>query len=130
MAETTETTPVVDTRKIVEECVEFVRRSGQNIIHTEQMEKRAAPRILFTHPIRYSPDSVLSEDRTKPAHMLDVSLGGIRIYCRETLMEDTLIHVCLPLQDGKTAWVKGTVIYCRPDVEHYRAGIAFILEQD
>ena len=130
MAEPTETTPMIDARKIVEECVEFVRRSGQNIIHTEQMEKRAAPRILFTHPIRYSPDSVLSEDRTKPAHMLDVSLGGIGLWCCETLMDDTLVHVRLPLLDGKTAWVKGRVVYCHPDAERYRAGIAFILDED
>ena len=94
------------------------------------MERRATPRILFTHPIRYSSDSVLSEDHTRPARMLDISLGGIGFWCRETLAEDTVIHICLPLLGGKTAWVKGTVIYCRPNVEHYRAGIAFILNED
>ena len=130
MTETGKTAPAISSRRIVEECVEFVRHNGQGAVQFDQMDRRATPRLFFTHPIRYSPDSVLSEDRTKPAHMLDVSLDGIGIWCCETLMDDTLIHVRLPLLDGKTAWVKGRVVYCRPDAERYRAGIAFVLDQD
>ena len=74
--------------------------------------------MLFIHPLRYCTNSILSEDQTKPAQMLDVSLEGM------------VVHVCLPLLDGSSVWVKGKVIYCHPEVEHYRAGIAFIFEQE
>jgi hypothetical protein len=62
--------------------------------------------------------------------MLDVSLGGIGLLCREGLAEGMQINIRLPQLDGKAAWMKGKVAYSRPEAEHYRVGIAFILDQD
>ena len=130
MPETTESTPVINSRRIVEECVEFARRNGAGTPEIDQFDQRAWPRMLFTHQLRYCPSSKLSEDHTKPAKMLDISLGGMGLWCCEALAEGTVIHVRLPLLDGKIAWVRGRVMYCQPEVEHYQAGLAFILDQD
>ena len=132
MIETTETPPVVDARKIVEECLDFAKHNGGRISETDRIvhsERRATPRTLFTHQLRYCPNSTLSEDRSEPARMLDISLSGIGIWCRETLTAGQLIHLRLPRLDGTTGWVTGRVVYCRPEVEHYQAGIDFIFDQ-
>ena len=130
MPETTETTPAINSRRIVEECVEFARRNGAITPEIDQIDRRTWPRMLFMHQLRYCPNSTLSEDHAKPAKMLDISLGGVGLWCREALTEGTVIHVRLPLLDRKTAWVRGRVIYCHPEVQDYLAGIAFILDQD
>lgn len=130
MPETTETTPAINSRRIVEECIEFARHNGVSTPEIDQIDRRTWPRMLFIHQLRYCPKSTLSEDHTEPAKMLDISLGGIGLWCHEALTDDTLIHVRLPLLDGKTAWVKGRVVHCRPDAEDYRVGVAFILDQD
>ena len=132
MVETTKTMPVVDARKIVEESVEFARRNGaltNQVVQTDRMSQRAA-RLLFIHPLCYCPSSALSEDDTKPAYMLNISLAGVGLWCCEALGEGTVVHVRLPLLDGNGAWVKGTVVYCRPGVGHYRIGVTFVFEQD
>ena len=131
MSETAETPPVMSSLRIVEECVEFARQSGLFASQREQTppeDRRTTPRMLLAHHLVYSAHSTLSEDSTKAAHMLDVSLGGAGLLCRETLADGMELHVRLPLLDGSTGWVKGGVVYCRPDAEHYRVGIAFILD--
>ncbi len=133
MAETAESRPVMSSRRIVQECVEFARQNGANASQGDQaalVARRATPRKVFTHHLVYSPHPELSEDCTKPARMLDVSLGGIGLLCCETLAERMEIHIRLPLLDGKNAWVKGKVVYCCPGEEHYLVGVAFILDQD
>ena len=132
MAEATKITPVVDSRRIVEEFVEFAERNGARayqVDRKDRTDRAATVRMLFIHPLRYCTNSILSEDQNKPAQMLDVSPEGVGFWCCETLTEGMVIHVCLPLLDGSSAWVKGKVIYCHPEVEHYRAGIAFIFDQ-
>jgi len=123
-----------NSRRIVEECVEFARRNGGRacqVDRLDRLDRRASPRMLFAHHLCYCPNSTLSEDHTKPARMLDISLGGIGLWCREVLTEGMVIHVRLPVLYGKTAWVRGRVIHCSPDdAQHYRVGIAFILDQD
>ena len=130
MAETTENTSVTDSHRIVEECLEFARLSGANVVQIDRMERRVTPRMFFRHQLRYCARAMFSEDDTKPAHLLDISLGGIGLRCSEALTQGTVIHVRLPLLDGTTAWVKGRVMYCNPDEEVYRVGIAFIFDQD
>ena len=130
MPKTTENTSVTDSRRIVEECLEFARHSGANVVQIDRMERRVTPRTFFRHQLRYCARAMFCEDDTKPAHLLDISLGGIGIRCSEALTQGTVIHVRLPLLDGTTAWVKGRVIYCSPDEEVYRVGIAFIFDQD
>ncbi len=129
MTETTETTSVTDSRRIVEQCVKLARRAGADAVQIDRMDRRT-PRILFSQQLRYCANSLLSVDNSKPAYLLDVSLGGIGIWCSETLAQGTVVHVRLPLLDGTTAWVKGRVMYCNPDDELYQAGITFIFDQD
>ncbi len=128
MAKTTNT----DSRRIVEECVEFARRNGGRACQVDRLDRadrRASLRMFSAHHAWYCPNSTLSEDHTKLARMLDISLGGILLWCREALTEGTVIHVCLPLLYGQTAWVRGRTIYCNPDdAQHYRIGIVFILD--
>ena len=131
MAETTKITPVVDSRRIVEEFVEFAKRNGARtyqVERTNQNDRWATVRMLFIHPLRYCTNSILSEDQTKPAQMLDVSLEGMGFWCCEALTKGAVVHVRLPLLDGNGAWVKGTVVYCRPEKGHYRVGVNFIFE--
>ena len=133
MAKTTETTAKINYRKIIGESVEFVRRNGGRVLQlkqTDRLDQRANERILFAHELRYCPCSTLSEDHTRQARMLDISLEGVALLCPKTLAEGFVVHVCLPLPDGKTAWVEGRIIYCIPSEEHYRVGIAFLLDED
>ena len=133
MSETAGTTPVMSSRRIAEECVEFARQNGacpSQEDPTVLVNRRATLRIAFAHHLVYSPHSTLSEDCIKPARMVDVSLEGIGLLCCEGLTEGKQIHVRLPQLAGKTAWVKGRVAHSRPEDEHYRVGIAFILDQD
>ena len=130
MAETTQAMLVVDARKIVEECIEFARRNGALISQVTQRDRMArwTARLLFIHPLCYCPCSTLSEDHTKPAYMLNISLAGVGLWCCEALGEGAVIHVRLPGLDGNGAWVKGTVAHCHREVGHYQVGVTFILE--
>ena len=131
MPETTEVTPIIGSRRIVEQCLEFAWREGVPTDHVDDscfVNRRAMPRPLLSHRVRYCPSSTLSENQAKPAWMLAINLRGLGLQCREALTEGQVVHVRLPLVDGTTAWVKGTVVYCRPDTEQYRIGIAFILD--
>ncbi len=133
MSEIAGTTAVISSRKIAEECVEFVQQNGACPSQGDPkvlMDRRVAPRMVFRHHLVYSLQSTLSDDCTKPAHMLDVSLSGIGLLCCEGLAAGMQVNVRLPQLDGKTAWIKGKVAYSRPEAEHYRIGIAFILDQD
>ena len=133
MAETSSATPVISSRRAVEECVELARSNrGQSFQadHIDPTDLRTTPRVPFTHHIHYCPCSTLSEDRTRPAQALDISLSGIGLWCSRPLAEGFVVHVRLPLLDGKAAWVRGRVVYCRPGVELYRVGIAFLLDEE
>ena len=133
MAETSSATPVISSRRAVEECVELARSNSGQAFQADQMDPtdlRASPRIPFPHQVRYCPCSPLSEDHAKPAQALDISLGGIGLCCPRALVEGFVVHVRLPLPDGQASWVRGRVVYCRPSVGLYRVGIAFILDED
>ena len=124
----------ISSRRIVEECVEFARRNGGRacqVNRLDRVDRRASLRMFFAHHVCYCPTQALFEDDAKPARMLDISLGGMVLWCREFLTEGMVIHVRLPLLHGETAWVRGRVIRCRPDdPQHYWVGIAFILDQN
>ena len=130
MLKATETTPAISSRRIVEECVALARHTGASTSDIKQFDQRAWPRVLFSHQLRYCSNSTLSEEHSRPARLLDVSPGGIGLWCCEAFTEGTVIHVRLPLLDGKTAWVKGRVVHCQPDAEDYRVGVAFIFDQE
>ena len=133
MTETTETVPVVNSRRTVEEHLEFARRNGANsdqLCQLDQTDRRARPRMYFVYPIRYCPNPTFSQGHSKAATMLDISLDGVDFWCYEALTKGMVVHVRLPLLDGKTAWVKGKVIHCRPEAGEYQVGVSFIFEQE
>lgn len=131
MTETTEAVSTTDSQKTVQQCMEFVRRHGGRACQVQpnlQQNLRATPRMFFSCRLSYSTDSTLSGKHTKPAQMIDIGLGGVGFWCFEPLREGMAVHICLPVLAGQTAWVQAKVVYCRPEGEHYRAGIAFILD--
>ncbi len=133
MAGTTETISVVNSRRTVEEHMEFVRRngaSGKQVRHPEQTDHRARVRMFFMYPIRYCPNPTFSGDYTKAATMLDVSPDGVGFWCYEALMKGMVIHVRLPLLNEKTEWVKGKVVHCRPDAGQHQVGVSFIFDEE
>lgn len=129
MLKTTETAPVLNARSIVKQCVEVARGNGISSREAHPADRRATPRILFGHQVRYCLSSTLDDHATRPAQMLDISVGGVGLWCREALMEDAVVYLRLPLLDGRTGWVEGTVVYCSPDAEHYWVGVAFTLDE-
>jgi len=133
MSETSKVAPVINSRRAVEECVELIRSNRGQLFqadHTDPTDLRSTPRIPFTQHIRYCPCSTLSEDRTRPAQALNISLGGISLCCPRALAEGMVIHVRLPLLDGQTSWVRGRVVYCSLSIDFYRVGVAFLFDED
>ena len=133
MAESTETAGAINSRWVVEECVEFVRRSGARsfqLKQTDRLNRRRELRKQFTHQLCYCPNSILSERHTRPAYMLNINSIGMALLCPKAVAEGMVIHVRLPLLNNRTAWVKGRVIYCMSGVEHHRVGLAFILDDN
>ena len=125
MTETIRATAVTSSRTAIEECVEFARRNGVGVF---QIDRRAQTRMPFLHPVRYCLGVEPAEDHTKPGYILNISLDGMTIWCQQTLAPGESIWVRLPLPDGKPIWLNGTIIHCEPDAEHYRAGIAFTVQ--
>ena len=125
MGETAQSTTAIGSSKAIEECVEFARHNGVGVF---QMDRRAQTRMPFLHPVRYCLGLEPAEDHTQPGYILSISLDGMTIWCQQTLTSGELIWVRLPLPDGKPIWTGGTIIHCEPDAEHYRAGIAFTVQ--
>ncbi len=116
-------------RSTVQECIEYARSNG---VGDFRMGRRSQPRLPYVHPLRYCLGSAVCEEKSQPGYTLNISLEGMAIRCREALDVGKSILVRLPVSDGSIVWMEGTVAYCEPDAEHYRAGIAFIAldEQD
>ncbi len=110
-------------RRTIDDCIEYALRNG---VGDFRLGKRSCPRMPYVHPVRYCLDSAPSQDRSQPGYTLNIGLGGMALLCREALAIGSSVRVRLPLSDGSTVWMEGTVAYCEPDTEHYRAGIAFI----
>ncbi len=114
-------------RRTVDECIRYARRNG---VGDFRLGRRSQPRLPYVHPVRYCLDSAPSEKQSQPGYTLNISLEGMALCCQEALIVGSPIRVRLPLSDGSTVWIEGTVAYCEPDAEHYRAGIAFIAYDD
>ncbi len=127
MSVTTGSSSQVAFRRTIDECVEFARRNG---VGDFRVGRRSCPRLPYVHPVRYCLDSSPSETQSHPGYTLNISLEGMALCCREAISLGTSIRVCLPLSDGSSIWKEGTIVYCEPDAEHYRAGIAFIADDD
>ena len=123
MTEAIQANPTTGSHKEIEKCVEFAHSSG---VGSFQMDRRVQMRMPFLHPVRYCLGRELTEDHTQPGYIVNISLEGMAIWCRQALAVGELIRVRLPMPDGNPVWINGTVVHCEPDVEHYRAGIAFL----
>ena len=66
MAETIKTTPVANSRRIVEECVEFAKTVGVGTFQARANNRRATSRKVFAQcrpvQINYCTNSILSEN--------------------------------------------------------------------
>ena len=116
-------------RSTVRQCIEHARANGVGDFH---LGRRSQPRLPYVHPVRYCLGSAVCEEQSQPGYTLNISLEGMALCCQEALDVGKSILVRLPLSDGSTVWMEGTVAYCEPDAEHYRVGIAFLVpdEQD
>ncbi|NIA06262.1 MAG: hypothetical protein GWP14_01260 [Actinobacteria bacterium] len=122
MMDTAQEATATGSNSTVEQCVQRAHSEG---IGEFQPDRRSTPRLPFVHPIRYCLGSSVTKDDTQPGYILDISLDGMGMFCRQGLPEGQQIWVRLPLSDGRLVWLNGTIIYCEPDVEHYRVAIAF-----
>lgn len=120
MSQTAETSS--KTCSIIAKCVEWAQANGLRGIQTD---RRLASRLPFVHPVRYYVGRHADEQNTDPGYVLDISLAGMCLWCRESLAVDKCVHVRLPLADGSYTWLQSRVVFCEPDDEHYRAGLAF-----
>ena len=121
--DTAQEATAADSHATVEQCVQRARSEGIGEFHSE---RRSTPRMPFVHPIRYCLGSSVAKDDTQPGYVLDISLDGMGMCCQKGLPEGQQIWVRLPLSDGQLVWLNGTIIYCEPDFEHYRAAVTFI----
>ena len=116
-------TATIESHGVIEKCVQRACSQG---LAAFQTDRRSRPRMPFLHPVRYCLGSAVTEDKTKPGYALDISCDGMGMCCQQGLSAGEQIWVRLPLADGKLVWVAGTVVYCEPDVEHYRAAVTFL----
>jgi len=114
-------------RRTIDECIEYARRNG---VGDFRLGRRSHPRLPYVHPVRYCLGSAPPQNQSQPGYALNISLEGMALCCQETLAVGSPIRVSLPLSDGSTVWMEGTIAYCEPDEEHYRAGIAFVAHDD
>ena len=114
-------------RRTIDDCIQYARRNG---VGDFRLGRRSHPRLPYVHPVRYCLDSAPSQNQSQPGYTLNIGLEGMALCCREALAVGSSVRVRLPLSDGSTVWMEGTVAYCEPDAEHYRAGIAFITHED
>ena len=114
-------------RRTIDDCIKYARRNG---VGDFRLGKRAHPRLPYVHPVRYCLDSAPSQGQSQPGYTLNIGLEGLALFCRETIAVGSLIWVRLPLSDGSSVWMEGSVAYCEPDTEYYRAGVAFTNHDD
>ncbi len=127
MPQSTETVSPTAYRRTIEDCIQYARRNGVGDFH---LSKRSSPRLPYVHPVRYCLGDAPSQNQSHPGYTLNIGLGGMSISCREAIIVGSSIRISLPLSDGSTAWMQGTIAYCEPDAKHYRAGIAFLPHDD
>ena len=127
MVDTGQASEAVGLSRMIVQCVNFARAHG---VGAFPPGVRVQPRLAFVHAVRYCLGSAPSSADTHPAFTLDISLDGLALWCREALPVGSVICARLPLADGRTVWLPGRVVYCRPDVEYYRVGLSFNIEAD
>ena len=113
--------------RTIDDCIRYARRNG---VGDFSLGKRSHPRLPYVHPVRFCLDSAPFQNQSQPGYTLNISPEGMALCCREALAVGSSIRVSLPLSDGSTVWMEGTIVYCEPDSEHYRAGIAFLPHDD
>ena len=123
MSQSAETVSPTAYRRTIEDCIQYARRNG---VGDFSLGKRSHPRLPYVHPVRYCLDWAPSQSQSRPAYALNIGPGGMAIFCQEALTVGSSISVSLPSSDGATVRMEGTIAYCEPDDEHYRAGIAFV----
>ena len=127
MSIATESVSQASFRQTLDECIQHARANG---VGDFSLGKRSQPRLPYVHPVRYCLDWAGSESEFRPGYTLTISLGGMALCSQVALPVGKAVRVCLPLSDGSSTWLEGTIAHCEPDAEHYRAGIAFAADDD
>ena len=126
MPVSTQANPSFVSRRIVEQCVEFARQHGLRDVPSD---RRTNPRIPFVYPVRYCLDYAPSEAQTNLGYILNISSGGMALYCSEPLAPDAPICVRLPLPNDRNAWLSGKVLHCQTHDHDYWVGISFLVDE-
>ena len=80
-------------------------------------------RAYIRHPSEF-PIELTSEESELEERMNDVSVGGLSCHSKAELAEGQKVTVRIPaVQPAFEA--EGRVVWCRPDKDQYRVGIAF-----
>ncbi len=111
----------------IEDCIQHARRNG---LADFSSAERSQPRLPYVCPVRYCLDWAPSPSQSRPAFALNIGAGGMAISCREAITVGSSISLSLPCSDGATVPMEGTIVYCELDEKHYRAGIAFLANDD
>lgn len=84
-------------------------------------EKRKHPRVRVHCPI-----SFMSFDQLRIGETADLSLGGMKIYCRAILLKGEVYDFTV-VMNGRAIYPKGKVVYLQNTPEFtYGAGVLFL----
>ena len=81
-------------------------------------------RAYIRHPSEFPIELGTSEESEVEETMNDVSVGGLSCHSRDELSEGQKVTVRIPVVEPAFE-AEGRVVWCRPDKDRYRVGIAF-----
>ena len=124
MSVSTQANPCFVSRRVAEQCVEFAREHG---LRNFPSDRRTTQRMPFVHPVSYCLDSVPCEAHANLGYVLNISAGGMALYCSEPLAPDIPICIRLPLPNSSNAWISGKILHCQRHGHDYWVGISFLV---
>ena len=81
-------------------------------------------RAYIRHPSEFPIELGTSEEGQVEERLSDVSVGGLSCHSRDELAEGQKVTVRIPVTEPAFE-AEGRVVWCRPDKDRYRVGIAF-----
>ena len=81
-------------------------------------------RAYIRHPSEFPIELGTSDENEVEERMSDVSVGGLSCHSRDELSEGQKVTIRIPTVEPAFQ-AEGRVVWCRPDKDRYRVGIAF-----
>lgn len=81
-------------------------------------------RAYIRHPSEFPIELGTSEQNEVEERMSDVSVGGLSCHSRDELSQGQKVTIRIPTVEPAFE-AEGRVVWCRPDKDRYRVGIAF-----